>query len=115
MCARVYPRPLARPPGGRPRGRSERIACALVFKAHKLRRERVLALPAILASAALLRVIAGVGFANYDTLYALTWGGQLARGSTPAYETAIAPTPHPLVELVGLVLSPLSPRAIEDV
>ncbi|HEX4564758.1 MAG TPA: hypothetical protein VH115_09910 [Solirubrobacteraceae bacterium] len=75
----------------------------------------MLALPAILAGAALLRAVAGVGFANYDTLYALAWGGQLARGSTPAYETAIAPTPHPLVELVGLVLSPLSPRAIEDV
>jgi hypothetical protein len=86
-----------------------------VSKAHKLGLERVLALPAILAAAALLRVIAGVGFANYDTLYALAWGGQLARGSTPAYETAVAPTPHPLVEMVGVVLSPLSPRAVEDV
>lgn len=62
-----------------------------------------------------LWLLCGVGFANYDTLYALSWGGQLARGETPAYEVAIAPTPHPLVELVGLVLSPLAPRAIEDV
>ena len=84
-------------------------------KAHKLGRERALAAGGILAGAALLRVIAGVGFANYDTLYALTWGGQLGRGSTPAYDTAIAPTPHPLMELVGLVLSPLSARTIEDV
>src|SRR6185437_9737126 len=36
-------------------------------------------------------------------------------GETPAYEVAIAPTPHPLVEVLGVVLSPLSPRAIEDV
>src|SRR4029077_8188837 len=36
-------------------------------------------------------------------------------GSRPAYETAIAPTPHPLVEAIGFVLSPLSPRAIEDI
>ncbi len=27
----------------------------------------------------------------------------------------IAPTPHPLVEALGLVLSPLGPRAVEDV
>jgi hypothetical protein len=66
----------------------------------------------IAIGAVALRVIAGVGFVNYDTLYALAWGGQLSRGSTPAYGVAIAPTPHPLLELVGLVLSPLGPRAV---
>jgi hypothetical protein len=70
---------------------------------------------AIAAGAVLLRLIAGVGFANYDTLYALAWGGQLSRGQLPAYEVPIAPTPHPLVEALGLVLSPLGPRAVEDV
>jgi hypothetical protein len=70
---------------------------------------------AIPLGAVLLRVIGGVGFANYDTLYALVWGGELARGTTPQYGIPIAPTPHPLVEALGLVLSPLSPRAIEDV
>jgi hypothetical protein len=69
----------------------------------------------ILGGAVVLRVIAGVGFANYDTLYALAWGGQLSRGQTPAYGVPIAPTPHPLVEALGLVLSPLGPRAVEDV
>src|SRR5271166_3819234 len=63
----------------------------------------------VVAGAALLRVIAGVGFVNYDTLYALAWGGQISRGQTPAYEVAIAPTPHPLLELLGVLLSPLSP------
>jgi hypothetical protein len=86
-----------------------------VFRAPKPSGKRVLALSAILAGAALLRVIAGVGFANYDTLYALAWGGELARGSTPAYEAAIAPTPHPLLEALGFVLSPLTPGTIEDV
>jgi hypothetical protein len=69
----------------------------------------------IVAGAVLLRVIAGVGFANYDTLYALTWGGQLAHGETPAYGVPIAPTPHPLVEALGVILSPLGPHAIEHV
>jgi hypothetical protein len=69
----------------------------------------------VIAGAALLRAIAGVGFVNYDTLYALAWGGQLSRGQTPAYEVAIAPTPHPLLELLGLVLSPLSPGTIRSV
>jgi hypothetical protein len=64
---------------------------------------------AIAAGALLLRLITGVGFANYDTLYALAWGGQLSRGSVPAYDVAIAPTPHPLLELLGLVLAPLGP------
>jgi hypothetical protein len=70
---------------------------------------------AIAAGAVLLRVVSGVGFANYDTLYALAWGGQLARGQSPAYGVAIAPTPHPLVEALGVVLSPLGPRAVENV
>ncbi len=72
-------------------------------------------LVAILAGAVLLRAISGVGFANYDTLYALAWGGQLARGVTPAYAVPIAPTPHPLVELLGVLLYPLGPRAVENV
>ncbi len=69
----------------------------------------------IALGAVALRVIAGVGFANYDTLYALAWGGQLSRGSVPAYDVPIAPTPHPLAELVGLVLAPLGPHAVATV
>ncbi|HYB23871.1 MAG TPA: hypothetical protein VED41_08755 [Solirubrobacteraceae bacterium] len=72
-------------------------------------------LPAIALGAVLLRLITGVGFANYDTLYALAWGGQLSRGATPAYKVAIAPTPHPLLELLGLVLAPLGPRGAERI
>jgi hypothetical protein len=67
-------------------------------------------LAAVLGGAVVLRVIAGVGFANYDTLYALAWGGQVAQGETPAYGVQIAPTPHPLLELFGIALRPLSPH-----
>jgi hypothetical protein len=75
-----------------------------------------LAAPAgVAVGALLLRLISGVGFVNYDTLYALAWGGQLARGQTPAYAVPIAPTPHPLLELLGIVLSPLGPRAVANV
>jgi hypothetical protein len=68
-------------------------------------------LVAVVGGAAVLRAIAGVGFANYDTLYALAWGGQVAQGETPAYGVPIAPTPHPLLELLGIVLRPLSAHA----
>jgi hypothetical protein len=78
-------------------------------------RARLRAPLAIACGALLLRVIAGVGYANYDTLYALAWGGQLSRGTTPAYGVPIAPTPHPLLETIGLVLAPLGPRAAEDI
>ncbi|HEY2570970.1 MAG TPA: hypothetical protein VGI27_05835, partial [Solirubrobacteraceae bacterium] len=81
----------------------------------KPRVARLAALPAVIVGAVLLRLIAGVGFANYDTLYALAWGGQLARGELPAYDLPIAPTPHPLIEALGVVLYPLGPRASEEI
>ena len=59
----------------------------------------------------LLRLAIGVGFANYDTLYSLVWGQQLARGQTPAYGVPLAPTPHPLLELLGVILAPLGAAA----
>ena len=66
---------------------------------------------AIAAGAALLWAIAGVGFANYDTLYGLVWGQQLSRGELPQYGLPIAPTPHPLVEALGLAFAPLGAGA----
>ncbi len=60
----------------------------------------------IVLGAALLRLISGVGYANYDTLYALVWGQQLSRGELPRYGIAVAPTPHPLIEALGVLLSP---------
>ena len=87
----------------RPAGAPQRLAA------------RIAAPCGIAAGAVVLWVLSGVGFANYDTLYALTWGGQLARGETPQYGIPIAPTPHPLIEALGVILSPLSPHAVEGV
>jgi len=53
----------------------------------------------------------GVGFVNYDTVYSLVWGQQIAGGRLPDYGLPIAPTPHPLTELLGVVLAPLGPAA----
>jgi len=69
----------------------------------------------LLLAAALLWAIAGVGFVNYDTLYGLVWGQQLSRGEVPQYGLPIAPTPHPLVEALGLGLSPLGASATTDI
>ena len=44
-------------------------------------------------------------FLNYDTLYSLIWGRDVAHGRTPDYETTLAPTPHPLAEAAGIPLS----------
>jgi hypothetical protein len=70
---------------------------------------------AIVVGAVALRVASGVGFANYDTLYALVWGQQLTRGETPQYGIPIAPTPHPLVEALGVLTAPLGPHASEQI
>ena len=44
-------------------------------------------------------------FLNYDTLYALIWGRDLAQGQTPDFEFTLAPTPHPLATAVGALAS----------
>ncbi len=62
-------------------------------------------------SAALLALFP-VGFPNYDTIYALVWGRELAHGMSPDVGSALPPTPHPLTELIGLVTTPLGDGAI---
>jgi hypothetical protein len=59
-------------------------------------------------AAAVAWLLAGTGPINYDTLYALVWGRDLAHGHSPDYSVPLAPTPHPLANLAGVVLSPLS-------
>ncbi len=53
-------------------------------------------------------LLAGHGLVNYDTLYALVWGREIAAGSTPDLDVAIAPTPHPLADVGAVLLAPLS-------
>jgi hypothetical protein len=53
----------------------------------------------------------GHAFLNYDTFYALVWGSDLVHGRTPDYGVSVAPTPHPLAELVGMLLTPFGSGA----
>jgi hypothetical protein len=45
-------------------------------------------------------------YPNYDSYYQLLWGQDVAHGRLPDYDVFRSPTPHPLSELVGLLLSP---------
>ncbi|MFM9164082.1 MAG: hypothetical protein ACKOQ0_01785 [Solirubrobacterales bacterium] len=60
---------------------------------------------------ALAWLMAGRSVVNYDTLYSLAWGRELARGRTPDFDLPFSPTPHPLSTLYGILLSPLSAAA----
>lgn len=59
-----------------------------------------------------LLLVFPVGFPNYDTIYALVWGREMAHGASPDYGAALPPTPHPLADLLGLVTTPLGGGAI---
>lgn len=63
---------------------------------------------AIGALATGLWLLVGRGLVNYDTLYSLVWGRQIAQGQAPDIEVALAPTPHPLATLGGVLAAPLS-------
>ncbi len=52
--------------------------------------------------------LAGHGLVNYDTLYTLVWGREIAAGRTPDLDVAVAPTPHPLADVGAALLAPLS-------
>jgi len=63
--------------------------------------------------AVILLLVFPVGFPNYDTIYSLLWGTELADGLSPDRGAALPPTPHPLAELFGLVTAPLGDGAID--
>jgi hypothetical protein len=66
----------------------------------------------VAAVTAVLLLVIPVGFPNYDTIYALVWGRELAHGASPDYGAALPPTPHPLADLLGLVTTPIGDGAI---
>ncbi|MFI5028675.1 MAG: hypothetical protein ACHQCF_06810 [Solirubrobacterales bacterium] len=66
----------------------------------------------VAAVAAVLLLLFPLGFPNYDTIYALVWGRELAHGIGPDYGAALPPTPHPLADLLGFVTTPLGEGAI---
>ncbi len=67
----------------------------------------------VVAVAAVLLLLFPLGFPNYDTIYSLLWGTELADGLSPDRGAALPPTPHPLAELFGLVTAPLGEGAID--
>lgn len=67
----------------------------------------------IAAVSAVLLLFFPLGFPNYDTIYALLWGREMAHGLSPDMGAALPPTPHPLAELFGLVTTPLGDGAID--
>jgi hypothetical protein len=67
----------------------------------------------VAGTTAVLLLLFPVGFPNYDTIYALVWGREMADGLSPDRGAALAPTPHPLAELFGLLTTPFGDGAIE--
>ncbi|HWM53812.1 MAG TPA: hypothetical protein VNO20_00235 [Solirubrobacterales bacterium] len=67
----------------------------------------------VAAVAIVLLLLFPLGFPNYDTIYSLLWGRELAEGLSPDRGATLPPTPHPLAELFGLVASPLGDGAID--
>ena len=85
---------------------------AALYLAPVLRKLRPLA--PIAAIAGVLWLIFPFGFPNYDTVYMLLWGDELAHGMSPDKAAPLAPTPHPLAELWGLVISPFGAVTASD-
>jgi len=67
----------------------------------------------VAGTTAVLLLLFPVGFPNYDTIYALVWGREMADGLSPDMGAPLAPTPHPLAELFGLVATPLGDGAVD--
>ena len=61
---------------------------------------------------AILLLIFPRGFPNYDTIYYLLWGREIFHGMSPDYGAPLAPTPHPLYDLIGAVFAPLGDGSI---
>lgn len=70
------------------------------------------ALAFVVGVSAVLLLIFPTGFTNYDTIYYLLWGKQIALGGSPDYGPPLVPTPHPLYDLLGIVTTPLGDGSI---
>jgi hypothetical protein len=61
----------------------------------------------VLAAAATYAFLRYPTYPNYDSLTALLWARDLLDGNAPAFDSYRAPTQHPLLLPVGLLLAPL--------
>lgn len=66
----------------------------------------------MVVTSAVLLLVFPAGFPNYDTIYYLLWGKEIALGQAPDYAPPLVPTPHPLYDLLGAVTTPLGDGAI---
>ena len=62
---------------------------------------------AVALALVLYAVFDGPQLVNYDTLYGIVWGRELAAGRTPELHVPFAPTPHPLLDGAAMGLAPL--------
>jgi hypothetical protein len=86
---------------------TSRRGARLAARAEGLATRRNATIAAVLAGLLVLALFFGLKtYPNYDSYYQLIWGQDLAHGHLPDYNVFRAPTPHPLAELVGFVLSP---------
>ncbi len=69
------------------------------------------ALAAALIALVVYLAFGGHAFLNYDSLYSLVWGADLASGRLPRYDVPVAPTPHPLAIALGVLLAPVGDAA----
>jgi hypothetical protein len=96
-----------------PSRRRHRLTRSLLSGRVVVSRVRTLGVVALLG--ALAWALTGRGLVNYDTLYAVVWGRDIAHGTLPDYDVSLAPTPHPLATLGGIVLAPVSSAAVHGV
>src|SRR5262245_11719932 len=85
-------------------------ATVAVLQSRLLPRSAVLAVPAIallaLAVFAFATWLRFPTYPAYDTQYGLLWGRELFDGHVPGFDDYRAPTQHPLLVALGLVLAP---------
>ena len=62
---------------------------------------------AAVALGVLARLAYGPGSLGYDAAWALVWGREAAHGTQPSFTAPVAPTPHPLANLLAVALAPL--------
>jgi hypothetical protein len=70
--------------------------------------------PAGALATALACGVGHAGYVGYDSLFGLIWGRELASGDAPSFEGTFSPAPHPLLNVVGALLSPLGADAAAD-
>ena len=73
---------------------------------------RLVGIAGVAALSVLSLLVYGPGHLGYDAFYALEWGDDLAAAGLPEFEREIAPTPHPLANVVSAAVSVLGDGAV---